>query len=204
MATKHSTAQSPTQQAAALAKRAGGRPSAYSRPLADEICRRLAGGETLTSICKDPHMPDRSTVAGWSFEDRDGFHSVYTRAREVAMDLMAEDLITIAAETHAIVDVEETDPDGKPLLDANGAVKLRKVRVPLSSDVVARNRLRVDTAKWYLAKLAPRRFGDKVTQEHTGPNGGPIALAAVDLKNLSDEELANMQRLLSKVGGGAV
>jgi hypothetical protein len=41
-------------------------------------------------------------------------------------------------------------------------------------------------------------YGDKVTQEHTGADGGPIAIAAVDLKNLSDEELENMHRLMRK------
>jgi hypothetical protein len=41
-----------------------------------------------------------------------------------------------------------------------------------------------------LSKMLPKVYGDKITQEHTGSNGGPIALAAVDLKNLSDAELA--------------
>lgn len=52
--------------------------------------------------------------------------------------------------------------------------------------------------RWRAKAVAPRDYGDKVTQEHTGKDGGPIALAAVDLKNLSDDELARMQELLSK------
>jgi hypothetical protein len=35
-------------------------------------------------------------------------------------------------------------------------------------------RLRVDARKWFASKVAPKRYGDKVTQEHTGPDGGPI------------------------------
>lgn len=27
--------------------------------------------------------------------------------------------------------------------------------------------------RWRAAKIAPKEYGDKVTQEHTGPNGGP-------------------------------
>lgn len=145
-------------------------------------------------------MPNRATVAGWVYDDRDGFNNVYVRAREAAMDLMAEDLLSIADEKHTVIEVEDTDPEGRPLLDANGNVKLRSVRIPLSPDVIARNRLRVDTRKWYLAKLAPRRFGDKVVTEHTGPGGGPVQIAALDLKNLSDVELAQMQELLSRAG----
>jgi hypothetical protein len=51
--------------------------------------------------------------------------------------------------------------------------------------------------------MLPKIYGDKITQEHTGAGGGPITLTAVDLKNLSDDELENMSRLLAKVSGNA-
>lgn len=57
--------------------------------------------------------------------------------------------------------------------------------------------------RWRAKAISPREYGDKVTQEHTGANGGPITLAALDLKNLSDEELENMQQLMMKAGGPA-
>ena len=56
--------------------------------------------------------------------------------------------------------------------------------------------------RWRAKAIAPREYGDKVTQEHTGADGGPIAIAAVDLKNLSDEELENMNRLMLKASAG--
>jgi hypothetical protein len=31
-----------------------------------------------------------------------------------------------------------------------------------------RSRLMVDTRKWYLSKVLPKIYGDKITQEHTG------------------------------------
>lgn len=39
---------------------------------------------------------------------------------------------------------------------------------------VAKARLRVDTRKWALARMNPKKYGDKITQEHTGADGGPI------------------------------
>jgi hypothetical protein len=57
--------------------------------------------------------------------------------------------------------------------------------------------------RWRAKAVAPREYGDRVTQEHTGAGGGPIALAAVDLKGLSDEELQRMQALLSKAASGS-
>ena len=61
--------------------------------------------------------------------------------------------------------------------------------------------------RWRAKAVAPKEYGDKVTTEHTGKDGGPIALAAIDLKGMSDAELAQMQALLSKAaagGGGGV
>jgi len=51
-----------------------------------------------------------------------------------------------------------------------------------------------------LSKMLPKVYGDKIQTEHTGKDGGPIQLQAVDLRNLSDSELDDMQRLLDKVG----
>ena len=35
-------------------------------------------------------------------------------------------------------------------------------------------RLQVDTRKWIASKFKPKRYGDKLSQEHTGADGGPI------------------------------
>lgn len=69
----------------------------------------------------------------------------------------------------------------------------------LSNEAIARNRLRVETRKWMLSKMLPKMYGDKVTTEHTGKGGGPIQLAAVDLRNLSDQELVEMETLMKKI-----
>lgn len=57
--------------------------------------------------------------------------------------------------------------------------------------------------RWRAKAIAPREYGEKVTQEHTGAGGGPIALAAVDLKGLTDDELEQAQRLLAKAAQGS-
>lgn len=35
-------------------------------------------------------------------------------------------------------------------------------------------RVRVDTRKWLASKLKPKKYGDKVQQEVSGPGGGPV------------------------------
>lgn len=51
---------------------------------------------------------------------------------------------------------------------------------------VGRAKLLCDNIKWESARVAPKKYGEKVTQELTGPNGGPIRTT----RELTDAELA--------------
>lgn len=51
-------------------------------------------------------------------------------------------------------------------------------RAATAEDAAAK-RLHVDTLKWVMAKRAPKVYGDKVTQEHTGPDGGPMQVSEI-------------------------
>ncbi len=42
-------------------------------------------------------------------------------------------------------------------------------------------RLRWDARRWHVSKLHPRRFGDRVSAELSGPDGSPIALQAMPM-----------------------
>jgi hypothetical protein len=44
---------------------------------------------------------------------------------------------------------------------------------------VARAKLRIDTRKWAMSKMAPRKYGDRVTTEIGGIDGKPIEVADV-------------------------
>ncbi len=144
-----------TNQKPAPKKRKRGRPSRYTPELAAKLCERLAGGESLRTICADKVMPGLSTVLGWLFDDKhEGFPEQYARAREAHAELRADEITDIA--------------DGVE----HGA-----------SEAVQAARLRVDARKWIAAKLLPKRYGDKM--QHTGDGGGPIGLRWEDaLKEL--------------------
>lgn len=45
---------------------------------------------------------------------------------------------------------------------------------------VAKVRLQLDTRKWYVSKALPKIFGDRVTNEHVGKDGGPIETRELD------------------------
>ena len=91
-----------------------GRPSLYSDALAAEICERLATGESLNAICKDPHMPTRQAVHEWIAANRAGFGDKYARARAVQADHYADEIIEIVdTETDPVRARVRMDMDGR-------------------------------------------------------------------------------------------
>ena len=183
-----------------LKRKPGGQPKYDRVEVGARICSELKKGRSLDSICKAEGMPAISTVLDWVEQDP-AFAEQYAHARKIGYALLADEIIQLSDKTHEWVTVQELDSDGRPVTDEHGNPKLKQVLMPLSADVIAHKRVQIDTRKWMLSKMLPKVYGDKVTNEHTGAEGGPIAIAAVDLKNLSDEELENMNRLMLKAAG---
>lgn len=185
-------------------KRAVGGPRKYDRvTVSEHVCSQLKLGRSLDDICRDAGMPDAGTFMEWVVADSPaGIARDYAHAREIGYALLAEEIIKLSDKTHEWVTIQDLDDDGKPRFNTDGTPVLKQVLMPLSADVIAHKRVQIDTRKWMLSKMLPKVYGDKVTQEHTGADGGPIAIAAVDLKNLSDEELENMNRLMLKASAG--
>jgi hypothetical protein len=81
-------------------KKVMGRPSKFSQELADEICNRLAHGETLRSIiASSPHLPDRTTIYRWT-DSNIGFRNQYTKARAEQADYYAELIVDESFSSH--------------------------------------------------------------------------------------------------------
>src|SRR5687768_13754523 len=140
--------------------RARGRPSEFTQAVANAICAELAAGKSLREICRADGMPAHSTVRGWVIDDREGFAAQYARARELQAEHWADEIIEISDDgTNDWV--ERKRKDGT-------------VETALDNEHVNRSRLRVDSRKWLLSKLLPKKYGERVTQEISGPEGGPI------------------------------
>ena len=148
-----------------------GRPTIYTQALADEICKRIADGESLRSICNGPpmfdplvdedrhsHMPDMSTVLSWALNLDHEFSLQYALARQQQMEYYADTLAETA----------ENHPD------------------------VARARLITDNKKWIMARLASSRYGDRIQTEITGKDGESFGVGATNqLANLIQRQSRN-------------
>jgi hypothetical protein len=67
----------------------------FSQRLADRLCRLLANGYSLKSICRRNCFPSHETVRRW-LRDKSEFRAQYARAREDQADALAEEIIDIA------------------------------------------------------------------------------------------------------------
>ena len=73
--------------------------SLYTQELGDEICHRIATGETLRTIIQDSHMPDRVTIYRW-LEVNEDFRNQYTHARSQQADHYFEQIIDESFASH--------------------------------------------------------------------------------------------------------
>ena len=163
-----------------------GRPSTYSQEIADEVCRRLAGGESLRAICRDEGIPDESTVRLWALDDREGFAAQYARAREVQFLAIADELLEIA-------DDGRNDWMQRRGNDERGGWEL-------NGEHIQRSRVRIDTRKWMLSKMLPKVYGDKTEVAVTGANGGPVQSERVTVPADPIEAAGYIRRLCRGTG----
>lgn len=131
----------------------GGRPSDYTEELAESICLRLAEGESLRSVCRDDGMPCKQTVLRWISRIPE-FRAQYVRAKEEGAEAIAEELFDIA---------DDGSNDWMEKLDREG----NAIGYQLNGEHVQRSRLRIDTRKWYLSKIMPKKYGERIQHDQT-------------------------------------
>jgi hypothetical protein len=126
---------------------------AYSQKEIDNIfnhvCSQIEKGRALRNVLKDENMPSTSTFYQWLDNNEDKAKQ-YARATEVRADIIFDDILSIADEN-----------TNDTFVNDNG------VEV-VNNDVIQRSRLRIDARKWVLSKLNPKKYGDKIQQEHSG------------------------------------
>lgn len=168
------------------AKHPGGRPTLFTQELADEICAELAQGKSLRTVLgtgakdKDGNpldtpeqlaRPSISTVFNW-FRTQPKFLEQYTRAKEESSDAMADEILDIA------------DDGRNDWMTING-------KRATNREVVDRSKLRVDTRKWLMAKMKPKRYGDKLDVK--AEVDGKLNIKLVDFKNADDNNTAQSE-----------
>lgn len=141
----------------------------YIAKIGDEICDRLANGESLRKISCDKHIPAASTIFKWLAKNED-FAEQYARAREAQADTLADEIIDIA---------DDTTFDTHKGKDGD--------EIP-NTEWISRSKLRVDARKWVASKLKPKKYGDKLDLTSGGEKLGLAAELEAARKRASAHE----------------
>ena len=162
----------------------------YSSEMAEAICAEIITGRSLPDISGDPGMPHVRTIFRW-LANQPEFQRLYELACLSRTHALAEEII-------AISDDDSADWIEEPAKHGAGVVRRA------DNAAVQRARLKVDSRKWLLSKLQPRKYGDRVSAELTGANGGPIKTEQAfpdELKSWSDEDLFTLREILLRAAG---
>jgi len=145
------------------------RPTDFSAELALEICERIAAGESVRAITADDHMPAERTVYRW-LAARAEFCQQYARAREAQADALVDQIIAIA--DAPLIGTVTTEKE----VVCDGV--LAPTTETRTSDAVDRSKLMVDARKWAAAKLAPKKYGNKL--ELSGDADNPVVVERIE------------------------
>jgi len=129
-----------------------GRPTIYNGELGIKICSRIAKGESLRSIVKDDKMPVSSTIFRWLLEED---KKKFKEQYKEARNVQAELMF------EELLEIADENDD---------------------KETSNRSRLRVDTRKWYLSKVLPKKFGDKLDLTSDNEKIQPVLVTYVNEK----------------------
>lgn len=157
------------------------RASTYTDETAETICARMTEGESLRAICRDQAMPSYRTAFNWLAINED-FRERYELAMQIRSQAIFEDMLDIADDGRNDW-MQKRNADG----EAIGWVE--------NGENARRSSIRLDARKWVLARMAPKKYGDKLDLNHSGAVSTSDEL---DLSGLSRDERAVMKELLLK------
>lgn len=138
-----------------------GRPRVYDRKACLlKICDEMAKGDRcLEDICKsDDELPHHGVIYTWL--DDPELNDIFTRAQRLWCWAQRDLIVKISDDDSRDMIERTVEHIGK-----DGEVK--KIESGQTSDntAVNRDKLRINTRQWAMAKLVPKLFGDKVEQE---------------------------------------
>jgi hypothetical protein len=151
-----------------------GRPSTYSRSIAEEICNTIAtSSKGVKCLCKEnAHWPCHDTIYRWLIEYSE-FSDLYAQAKKYQVEVLVDEIIELA-----------DDVSHDEMINDHGKI------VP-NKEHINRSRLRIDSRKWIASKLVPRIYANKDQGEC------PECASRKEYANLSDAELVSrMEEIL--------
>ena len=123
-----------------------GRPTTYTEEIANKICELITEGKSLRSIAEMEGMPCTSNVFKWLTEYKQ-FSEHYARATEQRTEAQLEMLNELG----------------------DTAIELsQKTGEKRAGAVVQAVKVKADNLKWVMARMKPKKYGDKLDMTSDG------------------------------------
>lgn len=140
-----------------------GRPSKYTKEIAEQICQQLSEGIPLREICRQDGMPAWRTIYDWMYRDKE-LAAAIAHARDLGYDNLAEECLHIA--DNIVMGSIKT-------IDDEGGITVRH------EDMLGHRKLQIETRLKLLAKFNPKKYGDSMT--HKGDANNPLEVGTTML-----------------------
>jgi len=141
-----------------------GRPSEYDPDIAAAICSEISVSTLgIQAICAShEEFPAHTTFYRWMLNHEE-LRTLYAHAKNDQKEILADEMLGIA------------DDGTNDWMDTKFGPKVNR-------EAVQRSQIRIETRKWLLSKLDPKKYGDKTI--HSGDPESPLAFT---VRSILDE-----------------
>jgi hypothetical protein len=163
-------------------------PGGFHPQLARLYLEYIQLGLTDRQACLEVPMSEK-WARSWGRGNRDApdnYVNALTKfAKPLQFDVMANDVVDISDGTDALAEARIIASVHNPLRDA--------LNKSPSKDIKQYSKMvtdRVSSRKWYVSKMKPSQYGDKVQIDHGNTSGKPFK--TLDFNSLSDDQLEKL------------
>ncbi len=130
----------------------------FDQAIADDICERISNGQRIRQVCLELKTSSE-TVYDW-IHNVESFAKQYARAKEHQAEVFSEEIMDLC--------------DSIEFKAEYGNAAVQAVRV------------QIDTRKWLLSKLLPRKYGDRIEQRIADPEGNALKIVVTGIRPTDD------------------
>ena len=186
-------------------ERGRGRPTDYSAELADLICERIIKGMSVRKIGDMDDMPCEDTIYTWLARHRD-FSEKYNEAVQHRTTKYMDEC----------VDLADNMPDGVMFIAGNGNLYTRDEvlqlnaqeramaglqPIGLSTELINKRRLQIETRLKAAARMHPRKWGERTFVESKNDNTNVnVETTTTELRNAPDAVISALANVLKESG----